>query len=311
MSWLGRLLGKGGKDDGAMAWRPFVEEYAARIEQGLGATVTPEWGASPDLTTLRIHLPDGGVLNAIPGNLWRACCQAPQQRETLIDNMLETLRAAATEQQQSSGLAPVRVLPVIRNGAWAEGQRQLMARAIAQEPGAVEEELLYLPGPGELIIAFVEDKPDRMRTLYSSALAQLGMPDVAALYDTAVKNLFGRPRSATWRRACSGCIWTAITIPACSSWRATRCRSSACPARQRSACRPTASACCAVPTTKPPSMRCEAKLRCATQGRTSRCRRRSTSIAMAGWCCRRRLVGDVSATLVCWHFATRHRIDID
>ena len=197
MSWLGRLLGKGGKDDGAMAWRPFVEEYAARIEQGLGATVTPEWGDSPDLTTLRIHLPDGGVLNAIPGNLWRACCQAPQQRETLIDNMLETLRAAATEQQQSSGLAPVRVLPVIRNGAWAEGQRQLMARAIAQEPGAVEEELLYLPGPGELIIAFVEDKPDRMRTLYSSALAQLGMPDVAALYDTAVKNLFGRAASVS------------------------------------------------------------------------------------------------------------------
>ena len=196
MSWLGRLLGKGGKEDGAMAWRAFVEEYAARIEQGLGATVTPEWGASPDLATLRIQLANGAELHAVPGNLWRACSQAPQQREALIANMLETLREAALEQPQSSGLTPARVLPVIRNGAWAEEQRQLMARAAAQT-GAEEEALLYLPGPGELIIAFVEDKPDRMRTLYSSALAQLGLSDVAALYNSAVKNLFGRAASVS------------------------------------------------------------------------------------------------------------------
>lgn len=160
-------------------------EIAAMLHQavqdaGMDCGV-PELGATANDT----YLPLASGRVAV-GHFYRLYAQAPEQLDALVAEFVR-LNAAAPPPLP---LQAEQVMPMVRNVAWLQDLYQTLSEAGEAENW--RKHVLAVRLEGDLLLTFVQDNGDKIRTLGEADLHALNLADMSALYELALDNLLRR-----------------------------------------------------------------------------------------------------------------------
>ena len=174
MSFFSKLFGREPK---TMDWRQFIQHFAERIRRDCAADVQIEWGESLEDTVLQV-----GEGRLYLGNHYARYLQSPADLDALLSANTAVVRQMMAERPPARA---EQVFPVIKNGLWLEQLRQA-TQVSGTEP---EESVIYRPIAGDLVLLYMLDTGEAMRSLSREDAVAAGLADDAALHYTALANL--------------------------------------------------------------------------------------------------------------------------
>ena len=174
MSFFSKLFGREPK---TMDWRQFIQHFAERIRRDCAADVQIEWGESLEDTVLQV-----GEGRLYLGNHYARYLQSPADLDALLAANTAVVRQMMAERPPARA---EQVFPVIKNGLWLEQLRQA-TQVSGTEP---EESVIYRPIAGDLVLLYMLDTGEAMRSLSREDAVAAGLADDAALHYTALANL--------------------------------------------------------------------------------------------------------------------------
>ena len=174
MSFFSKLFGREPK---TMDWRQFIQHFAERIRRDCAADVQIEWGESLEDTVLQV-----GEGRLYLGNHYARYLQSPADLDALLAANTAVVRQMMAERPPARA---EQVFPVIKNGLWLEQLRQA-TQVSGTEP---EESVIYRPIAGDLVLLYMLDTGEAMRSLSREDAVAAGLADDAALHHTALANL--------------------------------------------------------------------------------------------------------------------------
>ena len=150
MSFFSKLFGREPK---TMDWRQFIQHFAERIRRDCAADVQIEWGESLEDTVLQV-----GEGRLYLGNHYARYLQSPADLDALLAANTAVVRQMMAERPPARA---EQVFPVIKNGLWLEQLRQA-TQVSGTEP---EESVIYRPIAGALVLLYMLDTGEAMRSL--------------------------------------------------------------------------------------------------------------------------------------------------
>ena len=174
MSFFSKLFGREPK---TMDWRQFIQHFAERIRRDCAADVQIEWGESLEDTVLQV-----GEGRLYLGNHYARYLQSPADLDALLAANTAVVRQMMAERPPARA---EQVFPVIKNGLWLEQLRQA-TQVSGTEP---EESVIYRPIAGDLVLLYMLDTGEAMRSFSREDAVAAGLADDAALHHTALANL--------------------------------------------------------------------------------------------------------------------------
>ena len=174
MSFFSRLFGREPK---TMDWRQFIQHFAEHIRRDCAVDAQIEWGKSLEDTVLQV-----GEGRLYLGNHYARYLQAPADLDAILAANTAVVRQMMAERPQARA---AQVFPVIKNGLWLEHLRQA-TQVAGTEP---EESVIYRPIAGDLVLLYMLDTGEAMRSLSREDAVAAGLADDAALHHTALANL--------------------------------------------------------------------------------------------------------------------------
>ena len=190
MSIFGRWFGGGrpGPRGG-----PALEEIARRYAEAArarfpGVRATVELAATPAASRVVLAFPDGGRFDQFLGNVWQRCEAAPDTADAVFGEQFASIERTRGQWAGGDDGREAPVLPVIKTRAWHD-----VALAQLRQAGVPEgdEPLLVRPLAGDLVVGYVEDRPDGMGYLGAASARERGL-DGDGLFAHALRNLEGR-----------------------------------------------------------------------------------------------------------------------
>lgn len=181
MSFLYRLLAKR-QASRFLTVHDFAQAYARAAEARFeGAKVTIDEAATAAGTKLRWTMPSGIEVNQFLGNAYAAYEQSPKDLAAIIAAHLD---AAPAGDEQDAATRRSNILPVVKTAMWlTTSMKQLESAGMPNNNPFLSE-----PLTSELILVYVEDKPDAMSYVSETDLQTLSVQreDLRAL---ALQNL--------------------------------------------------------------------------------------------------------------------------
>jgi uncharacterized protein YtpQ (UPF0354 family) len=155
MSFLYRLLAKR-QATRFLTVHDFARAYARAAEARFeGAKVTIDDAATAAGTKLRWTMPSGMEVNQFLGNAYAAYEQSPKDLDAIIAAHLD---AAPAGDEQDAATRRANILPVVKTAMWlSASMKQLESAGMPNNNPFLTE-----PLTSELILVYVEDKPDAM-----------------------------------------------------------------------------------------------------------------------------------------------------
>ena len=160
-----------------MDWRQFIQHFAEHIRRDCAVDAQIEWGKSLEDTVLQV-----GEGRLYLGNHYARYLQAPADLDAILAANTAVVRQMMAERPQARA---EQVFPVIKNGLWLEHLRQA-TQVAGTEP---EESVIYRPIAGDLVLLYMLDTGEAMRSLSREDAVAAGLADDAALHHTALANL--------------------------------------------------------------------------------------------------------------------------
>lgn len=181
MSWLQKFFGR--NKPPLLDWRGFTQRFAERAEAEFGVHTEIAWGADIEETTVVIFVHDEEKAQAYMGNHFRQYLRHPEDVDEIIARGL--LVIAQMQATEEAPISAAQIMPVLKHMHWVEDIAGRM-REDGKEP---EDELIASPFAGDLMLTYMLDLGEIMRTVKRSDLGELNIGDDAALLATALANL--------------------------------------------------------------------------------------------------------------------------
>ena len=166
MSFFSKLFGRAPK---TMDWRQFIQHFAEHIRRDCAVDAQIEWGESLEDTVLQV-----GEGKLYLGNHYARYLQSPADLDVLLAANAAMVRQIMAERPPARA---EQLFPVIQNGLWLEHLRQ-MTQVSGTEP---EESVIYRPIAGDLVLLYMLDTGEAMRSFSREDAVAAGLADDAAL----------------------------------------------------------------------------------------------------------------------------------
>ncbi|QWP78597.1 hypothetical protein J5226_09465 [Lysobacter sp. K5869] len=192
LSLLNRLFGQRAAEPalGALTHPLDLHAFTERYAQALRATwpqAQLRIGHGAQLADTRIDwsLPDGFADTRYVGHSYRRYLDAPGALEQVLAEQVAAARESQRRHARGAEAAlDEAILPVLKTRGWHEVARQ-QARAIG---GGARVAFVIEPLVGDLVLTFVEDRPDSMDYLSPAEAERRGL-DRETLRECALRNL--------------------------------------------------------------------------------------------------------------------------
>lgn len=164
----------------------YAERYAALVRSRYpDAEVGVRKGESAARTRVSWKGADGVAADQFMGNWYSRYQQRPEALPSLLEEQLEEALKTMSALAQPTPPDRSALLPLVKTLDWWQAAVAQSAAAGVPDP---ERRFVTEPLAGDLILAYIEDKPDSMSYLSPSGMASLGL-DMPALRALALENL--------------------------------------------------------------------------------------------------------------------------
>lgn len=186
MSLLGKLFGgKPASDKQTLSAADYAERYAGYIRScDPGYEVSVQHGDTAAMTSVHWKDAQGGTANQFIGNYYSRYLLAPDTIEALFEEQRMQGKTTLASFDQPGPVLDM-IMPMLKPVSWqhiALNQLKQGNISTAESPFIVE------PFVGNLVLTYVEDRPDQMGFLNPKQAAELGL-NQASLLETARSNL--------------------------------------------------------------------------------------------------------------------------
>ncbi|MDR1076056.1 MAG: hypothetical protein LBL59_07110 [Xanthomonadaceae bacterium] len=168
-----------------------LEEFATAFSEKIQARhpgIDPrlEIGRDPALSRIVWTHSNGMTMSRFLGNAYQAYLRQPDRFGQIADAQLASMTDVIAAADRTPEQRRAFILPIIRTHAWAGTSRRQL-QAIGHDPGESEPFIIH-PLAGDLIVTYIEDRPDSMHFLAPSDLDELAIEE-SGLHALALDNL--------------------------------------------------------------------------------------------------------------------------
>ncbi|MEL1265924.1 hypothetical protein [Pseudoxanthomonas putridarboris] len=185
MSLFGKLFGRKASQHPVTA-HEYAERYASLVRSRYpDIKVSVQKDDSAGRTRVSWKDANGVVADQFMGNWYSRYQQQPEALQSLLEEQLEEALKSMSAVAQPTPPDRNTLLPLVKTTAWHQTAVAQLAAAGVADP---EKQFLIEPLAGDLVLVYIEDKPDSMSYLSPSGMESLGL-DLPALRVLALENL--------------------------------------------------------------------------------------------------------------------------
>jgi len=186
MSIFGKLFGR--KPSATPGLQALMERYAqAASARFPGVRPVIALAATAAESSVVLHFPEGSQFTQFFGNVWPRCQAGPEAVDEVFAEQFASIERVRREWEDDANREPGLILPVLKSRGWHDASLQQLRDAgvaVGDAPFVVR------PFVGDLVMTFVEDRPESMNYIGAKSARERGLDD-EALFAHALENLAG------------------------------------------------------------------------------------------------------------------------